>query len=606
MIFRDDEEDGKPLLDGWVEIQPYAYGLSFHDIVGAMGQLDEAQELGQDYSGLITRAGANVPNLEAGDRVMALTLHGHFSSRVRVPWTNVVPIPYDMPFSEASSIGAAYGTAYYAMFEAARLEAGETVLIHAATRGLGQACIMLAQWKGVNILTTASTAEKRTSLKDTYGISEANVFYSCDASFAPAVMSATNHKGVDAVINSLAGPLLQASLGVLAPHGRFVEVGKRDIHRNMALEMGSFRKAVSFTAVDMTLPPKDRARLKPDATYLVIGGLAGLGRSIAWWLIGVGAKNIILLSRHAPSSPYAQPLQEDSAAVGVKVKALDCDVADMTSLKVALAECGKTMPPVRGLIHGGMVLNDSILERMTAAQWKTALDPKVAGTRNIDLLFSSPASLDFFIMLSSFVGVNGNPSQGNYSAGGAFQDAVARRRAARGLPCVTFDLGPVKGVGFVAEAGKSAASKLLEADHFRPIEEANLHQLMDYAVRVPIRSVRTAQVIAGLAGKGLGKPNTSTPWTREQRFAKLSGDDEALSGVNPGDATPGNAVGSAAANLKQNLASAQGIEEVAEIMEKAVISKIADMFAVPEEDIEADRPLSKYGVDSLVAVELRN
>ncbi|KAI1205736.1 reducing type I polyketide synthase [Annulohypoxylon truncatum] len=674
MIFRDDEEAGMSLPGDWLEIQPCAYGLNFHDIMTAMGQLDEAQELGLECAGVVTRAGSSVTDLSAGDRVMALTLHGHFASRVRVPRTNVVPIPDDMPFPEAAGFGLVFATAYYAMFEAAGLEPGETVLVHAAAGGVGQACIMLAQWKGVNVLATVGTPEKRAFLKDTYGISDTDIFSSRDSSFGPAVLASTGRRGVDAVINSLAGPLLRVSWDILASHGRFVEIGKRDIHQNMALEMGIFKKAVSFTAVDLvqlsdqrgrvvqrvltevidllkakkvrnispittypmskleqafrtmqagkhigklvvvpeardmvkTLPVRNTARLNPDATYIVIGGLGGLGRSIARWLVNVDAKNILLLSRHASSSPHAQALQAELAPLGAIVRTRDCDVSDLANLQDVLAECGKTMPPVRGVVHGGMVLDDSILERMTAAQWQVALGPKVTGTRNIDTLFSNPTSLDFFINLSSFVGVTGNPSQGNYGAGGAFQDAIARRRAARGLPCVTIDLGPVKSVGFVAE-DKSVADRLLGSGHFRPLEETDLWQLMDYAVRVPVRSVRTAQVIAGIAGSAVRNQNTTAPWTRELRFAKLASDDEELNGSSLAETSdPTKARGSAAANLKQRLAGTQSTEEVAELIEQAVINKVADMFVVPEEDIEATQPLSKYGVDSLVAVELRN
>jgi hypothetical protein len=175
-----------------------------------------------------------------------------------------------------------------------------------------------------------------------------------------------------------------------------------------------------------------------------------------------------------------------------------------------------------------MVLNDSVLERMKAAQWQTALGPNVMGARNIDLLFSEPESLGFFIMLSSFVGVAGNPSQANYGAGGAFQDAIARRRAARGAPWVTLDLGPVNSVGFVAEADQAVAGRLLGSGYFRPLEETDFHQLLDYAARAPVRSVRTAQIIAGLAGSAVGNSSSTASWTRELRFARLAGDDEML------------------------------------------------------------------------------
>jgi NAD(P)-dependent dehydrogenase (short-subunit alcohol dehydrogenase family) len=350
------------------------------------------------------------------------------------------------------------------------------------------------------------------------------------------------------------------------------------------------------------LPRRTFANIKDNATYLIIGGLGGIGRSLARWLVDHGAKNLILLSRNAVSSPHARELQSSLTVLGVNVALRNCDTADLTSLQTVLEDCGKTMPPVRGVIHGGMVLNDSILVHMTAAQWEAALAPKVAGTRNIDTLFSAPDSLDFLVILSSVVGMTGNASQGNYGAGGAFQDAIARNRAARGLPCVTIDLGMVNSVGFVADADQELSKRLLATGQFRPLEESDLHQLIDYAVRVPIRSPKTAQIVTGLASKALVKQNSA--WTRELRFAALGEDHDV--GLQGGAARQMNGDGSHKMSLKQQLAGATNVEDASKFVELAVVGKLAEMFGRPEDDIDASQPLSRYGVDSLVAVELRN
>ncbi|GAB1318217.1 Polyketide synthase (Fragment) [Madurella fahalii] len=663
IVFRDDEDANQPLADGWVEVEPRAYGINFRDVMGAMGQLDEKQELGIESAGVVTRvgAGAEARGLHVGARVVALTVHGHITSRVRAPWTSVVAMPNDMSFTEGASVGMVFVTAYYALFEAARLEPGESVLIHAASGGVGQACIILAQWQGLDIYVTVGTPEKRAFLSETYGIPDERIFNSRDASFAPAVMAATQQRGVDAVINSLSGALLHESWGVLAVHGRFVEIGKKDIHRNMALDMGTFRRAASFIAVDVaqlcdfrgpvvyrvlkavmellrtkairnispivtypmaeigralrtmqagkhigkivvvpekedlvkTLPRRDSAILSPNASYLIVGGLSGIGRSIARWAVDRGTKHLILLSRSTATSPHSQALRDELTALGANVATRNCDASDMASLKAVLADCARTMPPVRGVIHGGMVLDDSILERMTPAQWQAALSPKVAATLNLEALFPS---LDFYILLSSATGVIGSASQSNYAAGGAFQDAVARRRAAARLPCVAIDLGMVAGIGFVAESDAALANRLLESGH-RPLSESEVLQLVDYAVRHPLRIPRTSQVVAGLAGSAIRRHGAG--WTRERRFAALCDDDSVRGAV-----AATKSVGSA--GLKEHLAAARSADEAGGVVERAVVGKLANMFVIPEEDIDATQPLSKYGVDSLVAVELRN
>ncbi|KAF1829172.1 reducing type I polyketide synthase [Decorospora gaudefroyi] len=666
IIFRDDEDSDLPIPGGWVEVQPQAYGINFRDVMSAMGQLDEKQELGVESAGVITRVGPNCSGLQPGTRVIALTPHGHISARVRVPWHNVVTIPEDMEFSEAASVAAVFATAYYSMFDVARVEEGETMLVHAAAGGVGQACIILAQWKGIRVLATVGSAEKRDFLIHTYGLPNEHIFSSRDESFVSGVLDATNQQGVDVVINSLAGPLLNATWDIVAQHGRFVEIGKRDIHSNKALEMRPFRKAVGFTAVDLvqlcdtrghivqrvlvavmnlmktraignispvvkypisdiarafrtmqagkhmgkivvvpnandmvkTLPRTEVARLPSNASYLIIGGLGGIGRAYARWMVEHGGKHLILLSRSAANGPNSSSLKMELSTLGAQIMLKNCDAADMASLKTVLAECNESMPPVRGIVHGGMVLHDSILERMTYTQWTDALAAKVTATKHLHDLFPRAEDLDFFIILSSAFGVIGSASQANYTAGGTFQDAVARQRAAAGMPCVTIDLGMVDGVGYVAENKAGVADRLLSSGH-RQLTEHDLLQLLDYCVRHPLRTPRTAQIITGLASSAVRKQS----WGKELRFAALADD-----GASRGDASAVKTGSSTrcGTGLKDRLRNASTVEEGSNMVEKAVIEKLADMFVIPEQDIDATKPLAQYGVDSLVAVELRN
>lgn len=273
IVFRDDEDFAQPLPEGWVEVEPRAYGINFRDIMSAMGQLDEKQELGVESAGIVTRVGPNngISHIQPGMRVIALTPHGHISARVRIPWHNIVAMPDDMDYPEAASVSAVFATAYYSMFDVGHLEKGDTMLVHAAAGGVGQACIILAQWKGIQVLATAGTPEKRAFLMDTYGIPQEHIFSSRDDSFVQGVLNATGHQGVDVVINSLAGPLLNATWNIVAQHGHFVEIGKRDIHQNKALEMRPFKKAVSFSAVDLVQLCDTRGHIVQRLLVTVMG-----------------------------------------------------------------------------------------------------------------------------------------------------------------------------------------------------------------------------------------------------------------------------------------------------------------------------------------------
>lgn len=213
-------------------------------------------------------------------------------------------------------------------------------------------------------------------------------------------------------------------------------------------------------------------KFSPDAPYLLVGGVGGIGCSIARWMVDQGARNVIILSRSAGRSEQAAELVDELGQMGCRIKAMNCDVSNVNSLDDSLRHCQEEgLPPIRGVILGAMVLKvsrefvegirlsllitaqDTLLERMTLADYQTAIHPKVHGTWNLHTQFAQPDSLDFFVMLTSAVAVAGNASQANYAAGGSYQDALARWRVSQGLPGVSINLGAAKGIGVAANTG---------------------------------------------------------------------------------------------------------------------------------------------------------
>lgn len=243
-----------------VEIEPKAFGLNFRDIMVAMGQLDSST-MGFECSGQVTRVGPTFSHkLKVGDRVCALT-RGNWATYNHVHWTSVSCIPDEMSFEVAASIPVIYVTAYYSLYELARLQAGETVLIHAAAGGVGQAAIALARLVGAEIFATVGSEEKRNFLVENYGLQPDHIFFSRDNSFAKHIMAATQKKGVDVILNSLSGRLLQETWNCIATFGRFVEIGKRDLEQNSSLKMAPFTRAASFFAVDLLHLAKEKGGL---------------------------------------------------------------------------------------------------------------------------------------------------------------------------------------------------------------------------------------------------------------------------------------------------------------------------------------------------------
>jgi NADPH:quinone reductase-like Zn-dependent oxidoreductase len=251
LAFDDDPTAAEPLPDDFVEVEPRAFGVNFRDVMVAMGQL-KSKVMGYDCAGVVKRVspGAAAMGYRAGDRVSVL-LRGHYGSKTRVHWSSVVQIPNEMTFETAASLPTQYVTAYLSLYDMARLQPGESVLIHSATGGVGQAAVMLAQRVGAEVFVTVGTEEKRRFVMEHYGIPEDHIFSSRDTAFAQGIMDVTEGKGVDVVLNSLAGSLLQESFNCLAPFGRFVELGKRDFELNNSLAMEAFTRAVSFSSVDV-------------------------------------------------------------------------------------------------------------------------------------------------------------------------------------------------------------------------------------------------------------------------------------------------------------------------------------------------------------------
>ncbi|RJE27111.1 polyketide synthase [Aspergillus sclerotialis] len=661
LSFSHDPSVDGPLPENYVEIEPRAFGLNFRDIMVALGELDETR-MGFECSGVISHVSpqARAAGFNPGDRVYAFII-GYFANRVRIPYTSVAPIPAGMDFPTAASIPLIFITAYHALYDLARLRSGETVLIHSGTGGVGQAAIMLAQAANAEVFATVGSEEKRDFLIDRYGISPSRIFSSRNESFASHIMQATNGKGVDVVLNSLAGPLLRQSWQCIGTFGRFIEIGKRDIEQNSMVEMGPFIRSVMFASLDLitlgeqrgpevarifgeinslleagrirpvspittfsmsevekafrtmqtgkhrgkivleprsgdiikVLPPSvTPVSLPSDATYIVVGGLGGIGKSVSQFLVDRGARHLVLLSRSVSrlsesNETFIRTLRDRGTTVSLQ----SCDIADKEQLKAVLDNCARCMPPIKGVIQGAMVLRDSIFEQMTWTSYMAALLPKVQGSWNLHEL---APDLDFFVLLSSISGFGGNAGQANYAAGGSFQDALARHRAAQGLPAVSIDLGMVSSVGVVAQDQR--VSDHLTKMGLRAVSEEEVLGLVESAIRDPRRTPTTCQVVTGIPST-FTRSDSAVFWNHDARFSNLG-----QLGDNP---TPTSANGSGPC-VKARLAASTTLNEASQVIEQAFIVKLADMFSRPESEIEPCMPMSHFGVDSLVAVELRN
>ncbi|KAF2766275.1 KR-domain-containing protein [Teratosphaeria nubilosa] len=235
-------------------------------------------------------------------------------------------------------------------------------------------------------------------------------------------------------------------------------------------------------------------RFRQDATYVLSGGLGGIGRSTAKWMASRGARNLVFLSSSGRITEAVSKMQSDLEAEGCSVHIFKCDVSDAEQLRAVIESFASSLPPIKGLIQGAMHLKDSMLGNMSWEDYQTAIKPKVQGSWNLHEIL--PKDLDFFVMLSSATGILGNRAQANYAAGNVFQDQLAYHRRSLGLPASTLDLGTVLSVGYIAENKGRVAVARNAGITLELIREEEVHALIELLIGP--RNDPPPQMFAGL------------------------------------------------------------------------------------------------------------
>jgi malonyl CoA-acyl carrier protein transacylase len=466
--------------------------------------------LGFECAGEIVAVGENVANFQIGDRVMALAT-GSLASFVTVPASQVAPKPKNFSFEEAATIPAAFLTAYYALHELAKIQESDRILIHSAAGGVGQAAVQLAQRAGAEVFGTASPA-KWDFLK-AMGVN--HLMNSRTLDFAEEILQLTDKQGVDIVLNSFNKEFIAKSFEVLAQNGRFIELGKIDIwddrkvqelrpdasyfpfdlgeeyqknpdllpslfaHLLSGFADGSLKPlpmkvfplentvdAFRFMAgakhlgkVVLTMPESASSTsnlVQGEGSYLITGGLGGLGLKAAQWLIEQGAKHLVLASRQGISSPEVGNEVQKLEQNGAEVLVIKADVSQEKDVAHLLAACPQ---PLRGIIHAAGVLDDGVLQQQSWERFEKVMAPKVAGSWNLHHL-TQDLSVDFFICFSSAASITGMLGQGNYIAANTFVDALAHYRQALGLSTLSINWSAWGEVGMAARLSQDQQLRL--------------------------------------------------------------------------------------------------------------------------------------------------
>ena len=663
LIFDDDEKlIDSSLKEDEVEIEVKASAINFRDIAASMGIIED-DKLGDECSGIVIRKGDKVDDsaFQVGDHVVAWRPgQGSHCSIVRNPASLCYKLG-DMSFGIAAAMPLILTTAYYSLMDVARLQPGETVLVHSAAGGVGQMAVQIAHMVGANVIATVGSRAKRDLLKTKFLLNDDQIFSSRDDSFVRGVMKATNGRGVDVALNSLAGQLLHATWGCIAPFGRFIEIGKRDIHENSKIQMDPFRVNVSFASVDLitmfernkplgarvfqrccklvhdgiiqppetitelsyaeiqkgfrllqmgkhtgkivlvpakedkvpVLPSKFRSTqsFHSSKVYLLVGGLGGLGRTLAEWMVRKGARNLAFLSRSGADRADAQATIDWLKARNIQVSVCRGDVTNYSVVQACIESYGRRLA---GIFQAAMILQDAPLDQMTYNQWEICVRPKVRGTYNLhQATLQTP--LDFFVCFSSVSNILGSKAQANYSAANAYLDALMRQRREMGLKGTTMNCGMIVGVGAVAE--NAALQKVMERIGYDPVNEQELLYQIEEAVTADNsitssdRGLDQHQIITGI-----NLQRQELFWAEKPLFRNLYANHDFN-----GEA----AQSTANKNLGALLRTIANPEERIDLLTTAFIEKVAAVLAVASENIQSKNSLSAYGLDSIVAVEFR-
>lgn len=649
-----------PLAEDEVEIEVKASAISSRDVAASVGSVDDCN-LGDDCAGIVLRAGSNVMDIRPGDRIVAWRPgQGAHCTVVRNPASLCYKIG-TLPFATAAALPLVLTTAYYALIDLARLQPGEHVLIHTAAGGVGQMAIQLAQMVGADIIATCGSREKCDFLKEVYGLKDAQILSSRDSSFVDGVYKLTNGKGVDVVLNSLSGDLLHASWRCIALFGRFIEVGKRDIHENGKLDMEQFRKNVSFQSLDMitiyehnkflgarllresmkcvtekkikapssiqelnyadaekgfrllqsgrhtgkvvlvahkgdmvpvSLPGVGNARLfDSKKTYLVVGGLGGLGRTLAEWMIRKGARSLAFMSRSGTSSAQAIDTVSWLEARDIKVRVWGADVTNYVAVKECIDSLGTQLA---GVFHAAMVLQDSPLDSMTHQQWQACVRPKVLGAQNLHRA-TLQLDLDFFIPFSSVSASMGALAQANYAAANCYLDALVCHRRELGLNASTMNIGMIKGAGVVDR--NDALEKIMKGLGIDKVtEDEFLYQVQEAVESGAAEPIDERGICRYQTITGINMTRKDYYWCKGSYFRNLYSNHD-LDGSSVDIKTTG--------SLTQMLQSAPDASSRVMILTSAFLDKISTLLGITKELIQPSNPLTSYGLDSILAVEIR-
>ncbi|KAI0973631.1 polyketide synthase [Xylaria arbuscula] len=654
LYFKPYEETWRPLPDDWIQVKVVAAGLNWKDLLACTGRFD-VNNLSSEYSRIVCRVGSQVTTVAVGDRVYGYG-RGHFGNYLQGPSRGACLMQLDDDPIRMAALPIVCMTAVYALGRAARLERMERILIMSATGGLGLAVMQLAKSKGAEIYATAGTEEKQQFLAEVEGIPAEHIFCSRDVTDIPRMFDATQRKGFDVIISTASGELLHEATRILAPMGRFIDLGRLDAMNAESLGMEIFRNNATFISFDLgvaeetgsdlcpslmsavndhiragtlvptnpittfhvsqldqalstlsrdhptspvkTVPLLPRAVFHPEANYLIIGGFGTLGRSILAFMASRGATHLTVLARSKSRGREAAQLVESLSTQGTRV-----------TRAVNEAEAVR---PIKGIVHVAMFLQDVSFDKLGIDGWTSALAAKVHGTKNLHEATRS-CSLEFFVMATSI-------------------ETIRRRQ---GLPAATASFRLISDKGDLSQNPTTIA--LMARNRVLQVTQSQLLKLLEPCfLNNEARPTSPGPTYIGAEDDPLSMANIITCFDPAALAARAREDGEITAlprwytdprvslirramkdaeraqsrsdNVEPQQDQPNSTLASDFATALESAKAGNEAELSAaiELVANATAHTVAQMLFIDASAVETAKSVGHYGVDSLVAAELRS
>ncbi len=641
------QEDRQPPGDGEVEIEVRAAALNFRDVLKALDLYPkdgpDISLFGDECAGVVSAVGPGVDSFAPGDAVVGFS-PGLLASHVTLPVAAVVHKEPRHSFEAAVTMPTVFLTAILALDLIGRMRRDERLLIHSATGGVGLAALQVAESGGARIFTTAGNPEKRDFLA-LYGHPDA--MDSRTLAFHRQIMARTEGRGVNLVLNALSGKAIAKGLACLAPNGRFLEIGKRDIYDDTSIGLWPFHKHISFCAIFLgdaatevdpahrmlvddyvrrvregtlhplphrvfptsrvleafrymsqakhigkvvlsfndrdtkALYPSEREmRFAPDATYLITGGFGGVGLVLARWIVERGGRSLVLVGRRGAFDEATRAELRALRDSGAKIVEAKTDITDPLAVRTLLEEVRREGPPLKGIFHAAMVLDDCSVLQVTDERFRRVTAPKIDGAWNLHSA-SLADQLDYFVCFSSLSSMIGQQGQTNYVAANSFLDSFAFYRRAQGLPALTVNLGSISDVGFVSRTEKFA--QLAETQGIpatRAIERLFTLTGQDVAQRGILRTDWHLFASTSARGKGLERLKDLAEEAKDQQDTEGAGE------------------------ARKAVLRAPAKERPALVL-SYLRSLLGRVIGISGDKIGETQGLNELGLDSLMAMEMR-